>query len=426
MKAYRFGASIAWAIAGFLIGAGILTGLAQEPVPESSSLAPNMTRPPRPLPSSSKPPLALLDGERILFLGDALMAGEMKSGHIESHLRVRFPGCRILCRNMAWLEDGLLAATGQDRVEYLKKWIAAFRPSLVIIGYGMGGSLTNKTDPDAFQKEVESFVDAVRDSGKAAKPRWALIGPVPREAHGLMDTNATRQNLQLRLYENRLRGVASRRDGVFVQLSDKFVQPALATRGITPLTKDSIHPNFYGYARLAECMEIAFNWQPNTWRIGFTAEGRLRDDNWGVKITDFSVTAAQACWTALHQWTPNPVLMGKARPLVMFTPPCRLLIPNLMPGNYELRIDGVAVSTQSHQAWAGEEIIFKGAPFDQAERLRLAIVERNRAWSQYVSELKPDSKDIAGVEDARIDTLERQIDSLCEPVPHRYEIKPAP
>lgn len=400
--------------------AGSAVGAAASLEPEPAAAATGAAPAP---PASANAPVELTDGERILFLGDALMAGEMEAGHVESHLRVRFPGRRILCRNMAWKEDGLLSQTGPGRLESLTAWIASYKPSLTLIAYGMGNSLTNKTDPDALQKEVATLVKAAADNRGEANPRWALIGPVPRETNGLVDTNAAAQNAQLRLYENRLRDLAGK-GGIFVPLADKFVQPGLATRGITPLTKDSIHPNLYGYARMAESVEIAFNWKPNTWLMGFTWGGRLREDNWGCKITDFNLSSTQACWTAMCDCTPNTAPMGRLRPMAMLTPPSRIIVPGLLQGDYVLRIDGAPVLTNSNQAWAFGEVLFRGAPFEQAENLRLAIVERNRAWARFALDLKPDSKDAAGAGDECLQALDLKIQDLCVSKPHRLEILP--
>jgi lysophospholipase L1-like esterase len=417
MISLRHAAAIAAVCIGLFCGSGSSTA----PSPPSGTdpaAAPPVSG------ALSKLPLSLREGERILFVGDALMHGEMDFGRIESHLQVRFPGRRLLCRNFSWKEDGLLSASGADRIDHLKARIAAFKPGLAIVGYGLGDLLNRKADPDAFQREVSSIIDAVLEGGKGTQPRWALIGPVPRETNGLADTNAARQNIQLKLYESRLRDLAARRDGVFVPLFDKFVQPALATRGITPLTRDSIHPNGYGYARIAEAVEIAFNWKPNMWRIGFNGEGGLREDNWGATITDIELGPARACWTALFDCLPNPVVMGRTRPMAMLSPPCRITIPSLSPGDYVLKIDGAPAATNSHRAWAAGEIIFRGAPFERAESLRLAIIGRNRAWVLEARGSEPESPAGAGFGGEGVAALDLKIQSLGAPARHRFEVKP--
>src|SRR5207249_579560 len=53
----------------------------------------------------------------------------------------------------------------------------------------------------------------------------------------------------------------------------------------------------------------------------------------------------------------------------------------LPPGNYQLKIDGKPVAEGSAKDWTfGKDISGRGPDFDQAEKLRQAIIEKNQLY----------------------------------------------
>src|SRR5207253_2607219 len=78
---------------------------------------------------------------------------------------------------------------------------------------------------------------------------------------------------------------------------------------------------------------------------------------------------------------PRPMPPREVGAKAMFSESGRQLrIRGLPEGTYRLRIDGKAVATARARKWATGILLTRGPDFDQLERLREAIVEKNRLY----------------------------------------------
>ena len=103
------------------------------------------------------PPLQLKDGDRVAFLGDALMERAQVYGHIELRLTTAWPKRHVIFRNLGWSGDtprgisraGLsLKQAGHEPADegwqQLQKQIQQVKPTVVLLGYGMASSFESQ------------------------------------------------------------------------------------------------------------------------------------------------------------------------------------------------------------------------------------------------------------------------------------------
>ncbi len=97
-------------------------------------------------------PFEIMEGDRVLLLGDTLLERENTYGYLETRMHEQFPDRHFTVRNLSWAGDtprGVSRASfdGPDKGwERLKESIAMVRPTVVFLGYGMAASLQEMTD----------------------------------------------------------------------------------------------------------------------------------------------------------------------------------------------------------------------------------------------------------------------------------------
>ena len=113
-----------------------------------------------------------------------------------------------------------------------------------------------------------------------------------------------------------------------------------------------------------------------------------------------------------------------------------LRIRGLAPGIYALKVDGKSVAKGSVADWAAGVRLRRGPEFDQVERLRADVIDKNRLYfhrwrpqnETYLfgfrkHEQGQNAKEIPQF-DPLVASLEADIAKLCVPVSHKYELVP--
>ena len=128
----------------------------------------------------------LLDGDRVVFVGDTLIERERSHGHIEYLLTTQFPDRNVTFRNLGWSAD---TPRGQSRVgfdhskpqevwfEQLTNSIAQWKPTVVFLGYGMANSFSGESALPQFIADLGKLMDAIQYTAGDARIRWnATVG----------------------------------------------------------------------------------------------------------------------------------------------------------------------------------------------------------------------------------------------------------
>jgi hypothetical protein len=113
----------------------------------------------------------------------------------------------------------------------------------------------------------------------------------------------------------------------------------------------------------------------------------------------------------------------------------RLHVHGLGKGNFTLTIDGQEITTATAKQWAEGVSIHGGPDYEQAEKLRAAIIEKNRLYfhrwrpqnETYLFGFRKKEQGQNAVEIPEFDPLlakqEEEIAKLRVPVAHTYELK---
>ena len=386
---------------------------------------------------SGKPPFVLHEGDRVLFLGDELLRGELEYGHLETRLTSQYPDRNVTFRNLSWLTDHPLADPGSvDRLvpdswlEPLLHHAVRIRPTIVFLGFGTDAAAAGEPGLEVFRGNLNRLIDGLLTSPEYPPPRLVILGPLSRELATPATGDADDHDDELIHYAQALWEVAASRQCEFIDLyrwsqaegrrSRALAQPDQeASRA---LTKEGLRLSQYGYWRMTLALERGLRWAPNHWRFGYLADGGLRDGQFGIELMQRSRSVNHVTARTLEARlpTPNPPRILDTEP--DSRPQCYIQITGLDPGVYALEVDGELIVQGTQTEWARYQVISQGPSWDQAEQLRQIIVSKNALLlSRWRSEdpLQPPGDPA----DAYVDELESQITTLRKPVPRTYELQ---
>src|SRR5579859_6019554 len=393
----------------------------------------------------------LRDGDRVVLVGDTLIEREQTYGYVEERLTVQNPARNVTFRNLGWSAD---TPMGESRAsfdfdkpgkgfELLKEEIGAAQPSVVLVGYGMASSFDGEAGLGKFKDGLNKLLDAIEAVCTNKPVRFALLSPIRHENLGAPLPDPAVHNAQLALYTRAIREIAAERKCIFVSLFDNLLGDGTTTHPPRPLTDNGIHLTAYGYLRMSEAVEKGFVWEPNLWRVGITADGKVTGGSYGTKVSGLERAKDHVRFTSLDEQLVSPVLRNKERRIPSADSPCLVQVEGLKAGHYELKADGVVVATGTEKDWGRGVVVERGPQFDQAEQLRQAIIKKNQLYfdrwrpqnQTYLfgfrkHEQGQNAKEIP-MFDPLIKEAEARIATLRKPVPHTFElvagkVQPAP
>jgi hypothetical protein len=153
----------------------------------------------------------------------------------------------------------------------------------------------------------------------------------------------------------------------------------------------------------------------------------------GTDVSDVEPASGGVRFKAQDQSLPNPAAPpGTPRPLVALDR--RLRVDGLDPGQYTLKIDDAIVARASSEQWRNGVRLDSGPERDQVERLRKAIVEKNRLYfyrwrpqnETYLFGFRKKEQGNNAREipmfDPLVDAKETEIATLKKPMSHVYEL----
>jgi lysophospholipase L1-like esterase len=377
-------------------------------------------------PVRSEEAFALRDGDRVVLVGNTLIEREQRYGYWETALTRRYPDKSITFRNLGWSGDTVFGdaragfGTQGDGFRQLKEHVLALKPTVLIIGYGANESFEGPRGLPRFVKGLETLLDAFAPT----KARVVLLSPLKQEKLAPPLPDPKEQNKNLRLYADAIRDVAKNRGHLFVDLYD-----LLGKKGW--LTDNGIHLTAGGYWSSAPILERALGLPNADWLIEMNTKGKVKKAE-GVRVAKIAT---------------EPLRFEVASDLLPSTPPPQegaftnemcypfLIVKNLPAGVYALRIDGTLNDKMDDQGGARGLYIYSEPGAMQAERLRQAIVAKNRLYfyrwrpenETYLFGFRKHEQGQNAREIPQFDPLivekEKEIAKLRVPVTHTYELK---
>jgi lysophospholipase L1-like esterase len=379
-------------------------------------------------PAHAAEPFALADGDRVIFLGNTLIEREQRYGYWETALTSRYRDKNITFRNLGWSGDTVFGearagfGTVAEGFNQLKDEVHAARPTVILVGYGFDESFAGEAGLPHFRDGLGTLLDALAPT----KARIVLLSPQRMEDKGrpLPDPAATNRNL--RLNADAIRDVAARRGLNFVDLYDLL---NAASTPAAPLTDNGVHLTAWGYWRTAPALEHGLGLPESVWRIDAEAapKGPVAQ---GAKVEaalQFRVTDAVL---------PPPPPPQDGAPAASVSQARRVLRVTGLSRPHTLLVDGKPVATATAAEWAAGVTIERGPEFEQAERLRQAIVDKNRLYfhrwrpenETYLfgfrkNEQGQNAKEVPEFEPL-VAKAEAEIARLRVPVAHEYKLIP--
>jgi lysophospholipase L1-like esterase len=370
-----------------------------------------------PAPVCAAEPFQLADGDRVALVGSTFIEREQRYGYWETALVSRYPDRNVTFRNLGWSGDtvwGEARASFDTQKEGYKRLLdatLAVKPTVIFVGYGTNESFAGAAGLTRFVEQLNKILDALAPS----KARFVLLAPPGFEKARWRGRDFEQHEHDLALYTDALRQVATQRHALFV---DEFCQ---RSRPEAPLTDDGMHLTDYGYWATAGEFRDA---------LGL---GRYLPCVVGLD----GVQSKEALQVSL----PRPPAPPDA-PKDVVRADCLVVVDGLKPGRYTLKIDARAVFTADADAWMnpgrpGAVLVPGGPSLDQAEKLRRAIIEKNRLYFRrwrpenetYLfgfrkQEQGQNAKEIPEF-DPLVQQAEQEIARLRKPVPHTYRLVPA-
>lgn len=377
-------------------------------------------------------PLELKDGDRVVLVGATLIEREQRYGFWEAALTSRWPDRNITFRNLGWSGDNVWGdaragfGTRADGFKALKDHVLALNPTVIVLAYGGNESF----DGEAGLPKFVDGLNVLLDTLAPAKARVVLLAPLRQEDLGRPLPDPTAENKNLRLYVETLRDTAKKRGLTFADMNDFLSDGPKAA----PLTDDGMHLTGAGYWRAAFALERGLGLPERAWRIDVGAASKNPKVE-GAKVENLN-TSQKATLSFQVTDAAIPPAPPPADSPARSAPMSRVLrVTEINAGPFALCIDGKPVLTATGADWEKGVTINRGPEFDQAERLRQAIVAKNRLYfyrwrpanETYLFGFRKAEQGKNAVEIPEFDPLvldkEKEIAKLRTPTTHSYELK---
>lgn len=415
-------------------------------------------------------PIELRDGDRIVLVGGTLIEREAESGYLETQLACRYPGRKLVVRNLGWSGDtvnGESHAVGnpvQEGFKQLVEHVVALKPTVIVLGYGANEAFDGAAGLPKFARDLARLWDALAPTGA----KFVVLLP-PRQANlGPPLPDPTPHNADLKAYGAALRAEAERRGALVLDLYDLIperrldadkVLPATANgirlgdlapappptqdkpfdeAELGPLTTNGLHLNPTGYWLLSERVNSILAELPRPKPIVAVVDAATgtAPPAPGVNVTEITRTPSGLRFQATLESLPGvPTPMRRDGITYAVFPGTMVRVTGLPPGRYALKVDSQAQPLDGDaDAWA------KGIPSlcfgqnEQVEALRQKIVAKNlmyfHRWrpqnETYLFGFRKYEQGRNAAELAAFDPLiaaeEAAIAELSRPKPHIYEL----
>jgi lysophospholipase L1-like esterase len=372
----------------------------------------------------------LRQGDRVVLLGNTLVEREQRYGYWETALTTRFPDRDVTFRNLGWSGDTVFGearagfGSPADGFRLLTEHVLALKPTVLLIAYGTNEAFEGEAGLPQFVRGLNKLLDALAP----AKARVVLISPLRHEDLGPPLPDPAKQNKNLQLYTDAIRQVAEKRGCGFIDL---FRLTSELPKG-EPLTDNGMHLTAYGYWKTAGLLQQGLGWKRKPWLVDVGGEGRdLLIGGKGVELDRIEKRESGMRFRASATRLPA-TLSPKGDVLPSWERTLR--VRGLAPGKYLLKVDGKPVRTATAEEWQAGVVLKAGPEFDQVEKLRHTIIEKNRLYfhrwrpqnETYLFGFRQHEQGQNAREIPLFDPLvaakEKEIARLRQPTSHRYQL----
>jgi lysophospholipase L1-like esterase len=376
--------------------------------------------------------LELLDGDRVVFVGNTFIERDQAFGYLETILTARWPERNITFRNLGWSGDTVWGeararfGTAADGFQHLKEHVESIRPTVLFIGYGANEAFDGEPGLAKFERGLGTLLDML-EAASAPGARMILLSPLPLEDVGPPLPDPKNHNKMVKRYAQVIQAAADKRSQRFVDLTEAG---AIGDKNAgNRATDNGVHLTPYGYWRMALRIagELGNGCEPL--EVKFRAPGRPVASS-GTELTKFDARGNRMRYELKSVTLPAPLApVGvSAKEAIESRRRATLGLP---AGRYVVRADDVEIGE-----FQGERppTIELGPEYSQVEQLRLTIIEKNRLYfhrwrpqnETYLFGFRKHEQGNNAAEvpkfDPLVEEMEKRIAELRVPTPHSYEI----
>ncbi|HHI79299.1 MAG TPA: hypothetical protein ENK02_04925 [Planctomycetes bacterium] len=296
---------------------------------------------------------------RIVWLGDSITHQGLYSRFVEDFFFSRYP-----LRKQLFVNCGVNGDRSADALARLDLDVAPWKPTKVFVCLGMNDGAFSRDGIKAlpeFQRNIRGILGGIRGLGAQA----ILLSPPPVDPHVFLrfgspppvEETLRGYNLVLKRFGSWLQTEAAKRKIPFVDLHNPLLQYQKRLKFRNPaesLSPDGIHPGNVGSALIAITILKSLGEQKPRLSVGIQGNrpeiegGRLRGL---VRTSDgfqFQLRADALPWVLPEEARGAAVLEAGYLLFNRFL----LQAKDLPPGDYELRVDGMALLTATAKEWA--------------------------------------------------------------------------
>lgn len=314
----------------------------------------------------------LKNGDRVVFLGNALIENEQFYNYLEYRLTRHWPDRSITFRNLGWSGDNVFGdarshyTSPPTSYELLLSQLTDAKPTLVLLAYGSVEAHEGEKGLDRFSQGLNSLMDKISDLGSEV----ILLSPIPQFS-GPSESFMEKRKKDLQLYASKIEEIAKSKNKRYINLLDP-----LAKSG-KEIWEDGVHLNEYGYYQLSTWVEKGFGLQESSWNVTLDLASNRLETQLNGKLIASDLKNGQLQFSIEPEILPVPVPTGFPNNGVngsVFT------IKGLKKGYYTLAINDRQQITASAKAWSDGVLITQGGPYDQAEQLRQLLNKKDEVF----------------------------------------------
>jgi hypothetical protein len=407
-RARFFRRGLSWAL--FFVAFGASPGLSGAQEPKSDS--------------------GFSDGTKVVvLLGNGLFEEDQASAYIETRLARRFPGRRIVFRNMGWTGDSVGAGARTSgyqvpsHLDRLKKQTSEQKPDLILVAYGLAESFDGPAGLGKFGEGYSKLLDLLA----AITPHLVLLSPAPHEDLGRPYPDPAEHNKSLEAVTAAIRKIAGGRRLPFVDLFHPLLEAKAAAPGVRYST-NGILLGDAGYWKVALEIERQLGLSRPPWRVKLLADGGVKTSE-GASLSQIVSRPDAIEWQALEEQLPAPPPPAPAGSDPAWTEDVPVLaVAGLKEGRWTLSSNGQEIASATAGDWERGVPQKRGPSFDQVEALRRTVALRNQIftrrwrpindWPAHYTYLAPD----LAAYDRQMPDQDEQVETQSKPISRTYSL----
>ncbi|HYS66157.1 MAG TPA: SGNH/GDSL hydrolase family protein [Paraburkholderia sp.] len=301
-------------------------------------------------------PFFLRNGDTVVFMGDSITEGGAYTAAVEDYVTTRFPTLSVRFVNSGVGKDKISGGITGPMTERLRRDVAAFKPTVVTMMFGMNDGAFRPFDQnayDAFASGYESALSTLRSLVPGV--RLTLIQSSPYDEVTRAQWVGGGYNAVLTRYGNFVSHLGARNGALTIDLNAPVVSDLTAIRSTNPeaarkLFPDRIHPTPAGGLLLAKALLKAWGATSvvsavaidvRTGKIASVSNARIR------RLTTGQTLSWEELDAALPMPMPDDPLTKTVVAETNFNESLNeqtLKVTGLLPRRYRLAVDGKEIA----------------------------------------------------------------------------------